>query len=112
MRTAGIPLDSGHLVGWHNVAALARFLRRDEGSYTWRAEHPKEAQFSGGLQRSAILADIYDMVASFAHMYASAHSHSRQRAPKRYPRPWEKGEKRIGKGAIPIKDFDKWYYGG
>ena len=33
--------------------------------------------------------------------------------PKRYPRPGvDDGVQRIGKGAIPIAEFEEWYYGG
>ena len=33
------------------------------------------------------------------------------REPKRYPRPWERETQGIGKGAIPIADFEKWWNG-
>ena len=112
MRTLGVPLDRCHLLGWHNVADLARCLLQDQGSDVWRAEHTEESNFSGPLQANALLADLYDLVAQFAVAYAAAHSKSRPKKPKRYPRPWDKGEQRIGRDPIPIKDFNSWYYGG
>ena len=112
MRTIGVPFESCHLIGWHNAATMARWLRADEGSYTWRAEHPEEASYREGLQHSAQLADIYDLLCSFAVMFAQAHSKSKPKQPGRYPRPWEKNERKIGRGAIPVADFDDWYYGG
>lgn len=112
MRVLGVPLDYCHLYGWHNVAALARHLRQDEGSFIWRAENRELAQYGSDLSRSAMLADLIDMVASFAHLYVSAHTHSKPRQPKPYPRPWKKDTERIGKDPIPISEFDKWYYGG
>ena len=112
LRTLGTPLESGHLLGWHNLAAWARWAAEDEGSYIWRAYHRDEARYRGRLQTEATLADIYDLVASFAHMFASAHSKSKVKQPKSYPRPWRDDSQRIGRGAIPIKDFENWYYGG
>lgn len=61
-----------------------------------------------------MIADLYDLVAAYAVMYARAHSGGRtiKNIPK-YPRPWaEADSKRIGSGAIPVRDFDTWYYGG
>ena len=61
-----------------------------------------------------MLADIYDLIANFAVMYARAHSGGRTvKQVPRYPRPWEKGDvQRIGRDPIPIEEFDSWYYGG
>lgn len=112
MRTIGVPLDRCHLVGWRNVADLARCLLKDQGSYTWRAEHAEEASYSEPLQTNAILADVYDLLAHFATAYAAAHSRSKPSQPKRYPRPWAKDQERIGRDPIPISKFNEWYYGG
>ena len=112
MKVLGVPLDRCHLLGWRNTADLARCLLKDQGSYIWRAQHEEECRYGERLQTNAMLADVYDLLANFATAFAAAHSKSRPKKPKRYPRPWEKCEQRIGRDPIPIKDFDSWYYGG
>ena len=98
-------------IGWAQIANIVRHLPQD--SAVWRAMHPEEAQWASGLATAHLLADLYDLVASFAWLFSTAHSKSKPRKPKRYPVPWAKGEERhIGKGAITIAEFDEWYYGG
>lgn len=115
MERLGAPLSELGPLGWDNVYNLARHIAADSGSYTYRGRHPKEAAYAEGLHIAAMVADLYDLVADFAVMYARAHSGGRsiKKIPK-YPRPWAKSDdsQRIGKGAIPVSDFDEWYYGG
>ena len=51
---------------------------------------------------NAILADLFDV-------FVSANTKKGRKA-KQYPRPKQK--KRIGSGAIPIRDFWSWWNGG
>ena len=112
MAVLGVPLDRCHAFGWRNVAALARHIAQDRGSYTWRALHAEDAAYRDAYQTNAMLADLYDLVNALSHLYASAHSKRAVPRPKPYPRPWKRDDGRIGKGAIPISQFEAWYYGG
>ena len=114
MERIGAPLSECDSVGWHETFTLARHIAADSGSHTYRALHQEEAAYAEQLHIAAMLADLYDLLATFAVAYARAHSGGRSvKAIPKYPRPWDKGDaKRIGRGAIPIKDFDDWYYGG
>lgn len=109
MERLGVPFEYGHLIGWHNVSDFARHL--DQASNTWRAQHQDEANYASGLHTNAALADIYDLLAALAVSFSRAHG-GRPKAPKPYPRPWvdDKDEKHIGRDAIPVADFDDWYY--
>lgn len=81
-------------------------------SATYRALKPEETRFASRLQTNAILADVFDAIATFAALFAKAHG-GKGKAPAPYPRPWAKAdEQKIGSEPIPIKDFDNWYYGG
>lgn len=111
LRVLGVPLDRCHLLGWGNIICLAHHIADDPASFVWREEHKDESNYRDALQANALLADLYDQLAALAYMYAVAHK-GNPRKPKRYPRPWSKDTQRIGRGAIPISQFDAWYYGG
>lgn len=70
-------------------AALSRELVPDDDTWLWTTP----------LKTNAILADLFDI-------FAAANSKKGKR-PKPYPRP--KKKEKIGKGAIPIKDFWDWW---
>ena len=95
--------------GWGNLLDFAMNLPQD--SATWRSVHPEHAAFSSPIQQAEIIADIFDAVQSFAYMFARFCG-GKPKQPKPYPRPWRVDGQQIGSGAIPIKDFNKWYYGG
>ena len=103
MERLGIPLERGSLFGWSNVLNWARHL--GQGSYVFAAKHKEEAAYMSQLHIAAQLADLYDMLNLFRYGFAKTH-----RTPEPYPRPWD-GKQKIGRGAIPVSDFDKWYYG-
>ena len=86
------------------LAAFARFLPPESALY--RAVHPGDELpgWSSALKTNAILADIYDA-------FCAAHVRKGRKAP-RYPRPNRDDKKVIGKGAIPIRDFDEWWRSG
>lgn len=95
--------------GWHELYTFAQHLP-DECA-TRRALDEDGYRFTH-LQQAAMLADIYDAVSAFTYLFAKAHG-SKGAAPKPYPRPWDTGKgQKIGSGAIPISEFEKWYYGG
>ena len=62
-----------------------------------------------------LLARISDDLQQMIWLYGCAHSKkgSAPRQPEPIPRPGVTSrKKRIGKAAIPISEFDDWYYGG
>lgn len=98
--------------GWGELINFSRHLPDD--SATHRATNKDMARFASPLQESALLADIYDAIASFAHMFAKANG-GRGKRPEPYKRPWsiaDDNEKHFGSDPIPISDFYDWYYGG
>lgn len=112
MERLGVPLDSCHLYGWHNIISYARLLMNVQGSHTWRALHNQEDNYASPLHLAAQLADIYDLI-QVLYISLTTKPKTSPRKMEPYPRPWKKSEtRRIGKGAIKVKDFDSWYYGG
>lgn len=96
--------------GWGEVINFADNL--PISSMTVYAKNKDLLDFATDLKRNAILADIYDLIVAFYHTFAHAHG-SKSSKPKPYKRPWlAPDEQRIGSGAIPISEFNKWYYGG
>ena len=54
---------------------------------------------------------IADLIARFNYNMATALG-AHGAPPKRIKRPWDKPDtERIGSGAIPISEFESWYYG-
>ena len=111
----GITLESAPLaIGWHNVRDFARHL--DEGSAVLRAKHGEVAAFASQVGIAAMLADVCDRLDAIQYGIAIAHPRAVRkpdRPPRPRKRPWATGdEKRIGSGAIPVSEFDEWYYGG
>lgn len=96
--------------GWGELVNFSGHLPTD--SATYRALKPDENKFSTGLQRNAMLADIFDAIMAFVFLFSKAHG-GRGKKPKLYPRPWADGDaQKIGSSPIPISQFDEWYYGG
>lgn len=98
--------------GW---AELINFMRHlPESSATYRAMNEDAYRFASDLQESAILADIYDAISTFAYMFNRANG-GHAKKPNPYKRPWladDSSEQHFGKDPIPIADFNSWYYGG
>lgn len=96
--------------GWCELVNFSRHLPDD--SATVRAADKETALFARQIQQSALLADIYDAIVMLAYTVAKAYG-GKGKPPKPYQRPWDAGNaQKLGKGAIPISEFDNWYYGG
>lgn len=98
--------------GWAELANFAEHL--PETSATFRANHKDMYMFASKLQQSAILADLYDSLQNMLYLF-SVSKGGKPKKPQRFPRPWtddDTSTKRIGSGAIPISEFNDWYYGG
>ena len=103
----GYTLDSvGGALSWD---ALGDFIRKtDPDSALARELEPEVAQWYTRLKTNEILADIYDLIACFRADVIAALLHKRQKKPVPYKRPHKNEKKRVGKGALPIKDLRKW----
>lgn len=102
---AGAP----HVYGWHAVAMWAQNL--PQGCAVWRARHPEEAAFASDYGRALLSADIFDAILHAARSIAvSVGADMRQPKPHRRPNDGREAQ-HIGAGAIPVSDFDAWYYG-
>lgn len=110
MTLLGVPFEAAAVrFGWGNLRDFAKNL--PQTSATWAAMHREEHSYISPLQRSAMLADAIDALSGLAYMFAKAHG-GKGKKPEPYPRPWRDDKQTIGSGAIPIADFDEWYYGG
>ena len=93
------------------------FVRHlDSRSAVYRAQHPEEAAFASPLKQSAILADLFDAIRALEYTFVLANLKKGAAAPpppSKYKRPGvDDGVQRIGRDAIPIAEFNDWYYGG
>lgn len=103
MTRTGRTLDEYMDMGATGVVALVSFIQNIPPDSALYAEiNPKDERpaWMTTWKTNAILADLFDAFV--------ASKTKKGKKPQRYPRP--KGEERkLGKGAIPIKDFDKWW---
>ena len=94
---------------------FAQNLGMDSATICAASGHERQSDWALRFKTNAILADVYDAVSAFNYSFIKAHSKKKKpKRPKPYPRPWvkEKHTKRFGRGAIPIKDFWKWWNNG
>ena len=117
MCKAHMTLDD--LGGALSVRALCRFVRRlDHTSALWRETHEERREWVpwlDGTMVAPLLASLIDVTNYSRWEYAmscSAKGHAKPRKPRRVEVPWRKepeGERRIGRGAVPIADFEDWW---
>jgi hypothetical protein len=100
VRLADIP----RAYGWDALEVFARHLPLDSATRRWASRD--EASFASDIGRAALLADIFDAVRAFNASFAAKGT-----KPEPHMRPW-KAKNRItyGSGAIPVSEFDEWYY--
>ena len=97
--------------GWDGL--LIMITQAPETSALNRALNPDVYAFGTAVKQSALLSDLFNAIAMFRYEFASANSPKRKpKKPQFYPTPWSKdtNSNSIGKGAIPISQFDAWYY--
>ena len=110
MTLLGVPFERAAAVfGWGNLYDFAKNLPQD--SATFRALHGDESKFAEQVNQAAIMANLFDAVMMFAHIFAKAHGY-KGKPPDKYPRPWANDKQKLGSDPIPVSEFDKWYYGG
>lgn len=96
--------------GWRGL--LDFFKHIPANSATVAAVEPKASTRGIEWQQTEVLASIFDGLAWMQYNFAkSLGGHPLK--PQPYPLPWRKPKTTTyGRGAIPVADFDKWYYGG
>lgn len=112
-RTRYVLEDLG---GALSAAALVAFVRYLPPDSALVMECEPDSAWSTGRYVAQLLALLADEVAVSNYMYATAHAKGGHRAerPRPIPRPGvseSDRERRVGRGAIPISEFDRWYGG-
>ena len=73
---------------------------------------PEMAAWNDTLKTNAILADIFDMLASINANLVAIGTRKAARKPKSYPRPGRKdpdNERHFGSGALPPDELRRWF---
>ena len=98
--------------------SLYRFIvNLDYTSAFFKVRHPDSAKTAAWLDGSAacaLIAELIDAVRAGTNVLAYRGTGKRPPKLEPYPRPWRKDERvqHFGRDAIPVRDFDDWYYGG
>lgn len=107
MRILGVPLSQCHAFGWDNVADVVRHL--EQGSAVRRYRN-KKYEISNAMIYDGVLT-VVDVLRAIGYNFATAYG-AHGSPPQPIKRPWDKADReRIGSGAIPISEFESWYYG-
>lgn len=102
--------DVGGALPWGALLHFVSHLPRTSALSQEVSPLTETERWARGDYTAAILADLFDIVAhGFAAVLAKGTGRSARRV-KPYPRPWSKPKTRhVGKGAIPIKNFERWW---
>ena len=102
--------DVGGALPWGALLHFVSHLPRTSALSQEVRPLSEDERWARGDYTAAILADLFDIV---AHGFAAVMAKGTGRSPRRvkpYPRPWTKPRTRhVGRGAIPIKDFERWW---
>ena len=108
--------DVPETIGWHSVYVFVNHLPMT--SALFMSQYPEYAAFCSPLQQASLLTEIVEGLQWLKYDFDVANSEKGApiQKPKPYPTPWQKERERddgerIGKGAIPLSEFDAWYYG-
>lgn len=116
MSITGRTLHEYMQMGGEGVIALSHFaacLPLDSATICAESGHDMQAEWSNRMKTNAILADLYDLLGAFVHIYKQSKSRKRGgggKKPERYPRPWLRSKtKKFGKDPIPVRRFWNWW---
>ena len=103
--------DVGGALPWGALLHFVQYLPRTSTLSCEIAPTTDEERWAQGHATAALLADIYDLLNQLNTNLCSQGKRATQVKP--YPRPWTKGkgERRIGRDAIPISEFEDWWAG-
>ncbi len=107
-RTGHDLSDVGRTLSWSALRSFVEQIGAD--SAIARETNPEIAVWASRVKTNALLADIFDLLAAINANLIAIGSHSKPKRPKEYPRPGRNpdGEKRFGKGAVPVDDLRRW----
>lgn len=77
-------------------------------SETAREIEPEMAQWGSLVKTNAILADIYDMMATINSNLCAIGTGKKTSRPPKYPRPKDRKKEKIGKDALPPEELKAW----
>lgn len=94
------------------ASALLAFLRHLPPDSALRREIDPDVAWLTDEKLALLLAHVSDQLAWLQYTLVKANG-GRPKKPKPIPRPGVKDTTQVvGRDPIPIKDFDRWYYGG
>lgn len=104
--------DVGGALPWGALLHFVRYLPRTSALSQELVPLSETEHWIAGDVNANIIADTFDAIThGFAALAAKGTGHAPKRI-KPYPRPWNKPKTRhIGKGAIPISNFEDWWNG-
>lgn len=102
--------DVGGALPWGALRHFVTHLPRTSALSLELVPLSEMERWARGDFTANILADIFDAIThGFAAVMAKGTGHAAKRV-RPYPRPWNKPKVRhVGKGAIPIRDFERWW---
>ena len=101
--------DIGYAMSWDAFGSFIKNL--DYHSALFREMHPDSAVWADTIKTNAILADIYDMLATINANLNALGTRKAAKKPKPYPRPFKKdteNERQIGSGGLPPAELHAW----
>lgn len=105
--------DVGGALSW---GAFLSFIDHLPPDSALARETVEGAAWYDGRLVAPLLADIWDALETLSYMYATRNTKKGKHIPrpKPYPRPWveDKTHRRIGKGALPVHEFESWWSNG
>ena len=112
MRLLGCTYEQARArFGWRGLLDFLQHLPLDAATVAEVA--PDVSTRAVEVQKTELLASIFDALA-WLQFSLVKHWGGHPERPKPYPLKWreDKGAKRYGRGAIPVSEFNNWYYGG
>lgn len=98
--------------GMHALVAFVRYLPPESALYRESNPGDEMGEWSTVRMTNAVLADIHDQLHMLRAEHAVKGSKRRPMRVRPYPRPNARRDERIGRGAIPVRDFDEWWASG
>ena len=110
LRETGHELnDVGRTLSWGALDSFLKHIAPD--SALMRELNPDAAVWSSTTKTNAILADIWDMLATINSNLIAIGSGRPAKKPKLYPRPKQHdhdSERHFGSKALPVEELHKW----
>lgn len=103
--------DAGGALPWGALLHFVDHLPRTSALSRELTPTTDTERWASGEATAALLADVYDLLNQLNENLVARGANRRASHVKPYPRPWAKGrgERRIGRDAIPIADFETWW---